>query len=392
MFNTPLAQASFEQVVRFCETFPEGVRVEYKRELAGIPKVISSFANTAGGIWVIGVETDKTTNMPKMPITGMLGKQGIEEQIVQSAHTGIYPAITPDVRVFEVEGKPGQIIVVVKVPESIEAPHAIENSTKVYIRVASTTSPYDLADIDRIKYLIERRQGPETRREELINQAADRSPFRGHLPRVRVIFSPIYPHGVVIGRDMLYEAAQKLHQHGMEYVREFRRISEGILSSRRAGQHIHHHFEASIYGPIFFEEPFQQEGEIEVRRKQKRVPYVYPVRLLYPIAQVINHALPLFQHAVTNVLIRYELFGSAGLGLLPERPGRQVIDRELALESYECIDSHVVVSRHDIVESLPARRIDVVAEMFGQVLWAFNYTNPNLHADVGEWLRMNNLI
>ena len=56
MFHTPLAEITFEQIENFCRTFPEGVRVEYKRELIkDIPKVISSFANSSGGIWIIGV-------------------------------------------------------------------------------------------------------------------------------------------------------------------------------------------------------------------------------------------------------------------------------------------------------------------------------------------------
>ena len=46
MFHTPLNEISFEKVENFCRAFPEGVRVEYKRELTkDIPKVISSFAN-----------------------------------------------------------------------------------------------------------------------------------------------------------------------------------------------------------------------------------------------------------------------------------------------------------------------------------------------------------
>ena len=143
----------------FCKTFPEGVRVEYKQEpTKHIPKIISSFANTVGGIWIIGVETDKTTNLPRLPLEGMKQTAGVQEQITQSARTGIYSAITPDVRVLDVPGKPDRMIVVVKVPESIEDPHAIENSTRVYIRTASTTEPYDLADIDRIDYLLKRRR------------------------------------------------------------------------------------------------------------------------------------------------------------------------------------------------------------------------------------------
>ncbi len=44
MFTTPLSQVTFDQLLAFCQAFPEGVRVEYKREAANIPKVVSSFA------------------------------------------------------------------------------------------------------------------------------------------------------------------------------------------------------------------------------------------------------------------------------------------------------------------------------------------------------------
>jgi len=89
---------TYAQVLDFCRTFTEGVRVEYKREVVSTPKVVSSFANTVGGIWVIGVDADKKTNRAVLPPVGLEQRPGIEEQIVQSAQSGIYPSVTPDVR------------------------------------------------------------------------------------------------------------------------------------------------------------------------------------------------------------------------------------------------------------------------------------------------------
>jgi len=37
LFTTPLGQVTYEQVIEFCRTFAEGVRVEYKREPANMP-------------------------------------------------------------------------------------------------------------------------------------------------------------------------------------------------------------------------------------------------------------------------------------------------------------------------------------------------------------------
>ena len=390
MFNTPLAQVNFDQIIRFCETFPEGVRVEYKRQPADIPKVISSFANTAGGIWVIGVETDPATNMARFPLIGMPRAPGVEEQIVQSAHTGIYPAFTPDVRVFEVPGESDRIVVVVKVLESIEAPHAIENSTRVYIRVASITPPYDLAEIDRIEYFLKRRQEPERRREELINQAATKSPHQ-RIRLIRVIVAPLFPRGVLIGHDTLYERAEHLELQRMPYLTEFRRIHEGLMSSSHVQRHIAHHFVVNIYGIAFFEETRQAVGDIEVRRRGARVPYITPIHLLDSAAHVLNHVIPLFRGMLTNILVRYELLRWDGVSLLPEFTDR-LIDRELAVEGHECIDPEISVSVHTILETLTERRVDVLVEIMEQVLWAFNYTDPRLRTHIESLLRLNRLI
>ena len=252
MFHTLLNEITFEQVENFCRSFPEGVRVEYKIEVTNnIPKVISSFANSSGGIWIIGVKTDASTNLPIFPLEGMQRRAGVEEQIIQSAHSGIYPAITPDVRVLDVPGKPDHMLVVVKVPESVEAPHAIENSTKVYVRNASTTEPYELADIDRIAYFIKRREQPERKREELIAHMVSRSWAGG--TRTRVIVAPTYPRGTLVPHDLLLQRARLLQsESAVRYLRNGRLIHEGISSVGESPGQKQYYFEANTYGIVFF--------------------------------------------------------------------------------------------------------------------------------------------
>jgi len=170
MFNVPFAEINFDKVVAFCGAWPEGVRVDYKVEPANIGKVVPSFANTSGGILIIGVKTN-TNNMPILPLVGYSARAGIEEQITQSCYQGIYPPIVPLVKVIPFPSDPRTVLVIIKVHESIEAPHAIENSTRVYIRVNSTSDHVALADIDRIEYLFSRRLNSEERRDKLTPKA-----------------------------------------------------------------------------------------------------------------------------------------------------------------------------------------------------------------------------
>ena len=53
---------------------------------------------------------------------------GIREQILQSALTGIYPAVIPEVEICPVPGS-DNVVVIVRVNENVQAPHAIQNST-----------------------------------------------------------------------------------------------------------------------------------------------------------------------------------------------------------------------------------------------------------------------
>lgn len=389
MFNVALSQVTFDQVEQFCRTFPEGVRVEYKAEPVHISKIISSFANTVGGIWVIGVETDDA-NRARLPITGMPRRRGVEDQIVQSAQSGIYPVITPDVRVLDVPGKEDRIIVVVKVPQSIEAPHAIENSTRVYIRVAGTTPPYDLADIDHIEYLLKRRQQSEQWREELIGRAAARSPYRQLERRVRVVIAPTYPRGILIRHDELYERAQHLEALGVHHLHNFRLIHEAITKSQ---PQVDYHFEVSIQGIAFFEAPAELSGELPVYGERDRppIPFVYPSHLLYPVASVLKTVVRIFQGAFTNLLIRYELFGWQGIGFLSKKTSELINPGATALQS-RCVDAHVSASTNAILETLPEHTVEVLAEIGRQILWAFNYTSDDLQSVVYLALKDANLV
>lgn len=53
LFTKSKDEIMFADVEEFCREFGEGVRVEYKREIKHIPKIVSSFANTHGGVIMI---------------------------------------------------------------------------------------------------------------------------------------------------------------------------------------------------------------------------------------------------------------------------------------------------------------------------------------------------
>ena len=207
MFTKLEKEIDFNDIETFCREWAEGVRVEYKSEIAHIPKIISSFANTQGGIFIIGVETDQN-NKVKFPIQGIQNDGGIEERIVQSALTGIHPPVSPEVIIRDVLGKIGSVVVVVRVGESQEAPHAIQNSTKVYVREGSVTQPYELADIDRIEYLLKRREEPQRIGRRILDRIEERvTNHCSHLdmPNLELLAQPVFPYRPLISPSEIYE-------------------------------------------------------------------------------------------------------------------------------------------------------------------------------------------
>ena len=251
MFNIPIQDIDFQRVKEFCQQWPEGVRVEYKAELnRNIPKLISSLANTAGGIALFGVEIDTTTNMPIFPIKGMELENGFEERITQACINGVYPPITPSVKIIPIPSSPGRAIGVVQVSESLNAPHAIENTTRIYIRVNSTSDPVELANINRIEYLLTRRNESEQRRETLVKNAFRKFEFHG-IRRLKILIGPLYPHRHILPQAILDEKVEVLKRdHKISYlVERFRRCQDGYMSAKSNSSEAGlYHFAISFYG------------------------------------------------------------------------------------------------------------------------------------------------
>lgn len=246
MFNKNISEIEYSDVQTFCESFGEGVRVEYKSELIkNLPKVISSFANTQGGVLLIGVKTDKVHNKV-ISIDGIEKSDGIEEAILSSCLQGIYPAVIPEVGIVNIP-QTNNIVVIIKVYESIEAPHAIQNETRVYIRTGSITEPYELSTIDRIQFFLNRREKATHLKEQLLKDSIGRVlGLYGDIPILEpymyMSVVPVYPYQPLISLDRLYEFK--------EISGAFRRIMNGACRYDSKGIEFGYN-EVNQYGLIF---------------------------------------------------------------------------------------------------------------------------------------------
>jgi hypothetical protein len=240
LFLKPPANAN--DIRGFCCRFNEGLRVEYKstfdKNVRGkMAKVLSSFANSLGGVAVVGVTS--IDGVPRDPVEGFdIPAEELTLVIEQICLSGLNPPLVPKVTQIPSDA-PGKCFLVIEVGESVEAPHAIENSKLVYVRTGNASNPYELAEVDLIIELFTRRRDLLARRDEMVRLQEDRAenllPF-GPQMLTEVSIGPTFPRRPVIDRQGVWDFMEtQLYGGGGFFPREsLRRTNDGV--SARNGQ------------------------------------------------------------------------------------------------------------------------------------------------------------
>jgi predicted HTH transcriptional regulator len=182
LWNKLPESIGFNDIDAFClQKHKEGPLLDYKAEIPNeLERLVSAFANTNGGLIVLGVAADPNTNEPIWPppanSRGLPEARGIEERIVSICRDNIIPPILPQISpIIPNPHLPGHVLAVVRVDQSLQAPHAVNDGRRIYERTGSLTNPIDFAHIDRIQHLLARRQHIEADREVSIQRAIDRT-------------------------------------------------------------------------------------------------------------------------------------------------------------------------------------------------------------------------
>lgn len=195
MFSSSLT--TFDDVVTFCEgATPEGVRLDYKRDLSSpesIAKTISAMANTHGGTVIIGVldEDDK----PKPPFDGMPYREGYAGTIENVNWDHVDPPVEIQIRVCANENK-SHCFVIVDVPQSDATPHGLKRKKAVYLRTGQKNQPEELIDLRQLPWLYNKREKCVQLRELLCSQFNSR--FLRFCHEGKVTYFPNPPRGCTL--------------------------------------------------------------------------------------------------------------------------------------------------------------------------------------------------
>lgn len=128
----------------------ESQTLEFKRDTSSLDSILKSviaFANTVGGILLIGIEDNGA-------IVGVNDSSAVQEQLANSIAHRIKPSILPDISVVDVKNKS---VIVIQV-EHIPAPYYLENKGEgngVYYRLGNSNrlaSKEMIAEMKRVSH------------------------------------------------------------------------------------------------------------------------------------------------------------------------------------------------------------------------------------------------
>jgi hypothetical protein len=286
----------------------------------------------------------------------------------KSAYTSCYSR-------FDVPGVASKVIVVVKVNQSVEAPHAIENSTRVYVRTGNLSQPYQLADMSTLEYLFKRRQNSELKRESIIATAASRS-TSGTQYGLTILICPTFPSVPLRSLDEIEDfVAEQPSTYPEKYFYDsMRRIQDGMLNTAQQ------HLELNKYGLVF------HAGTLEVGNAgAEKVPYTQFAALVSRIATVSRFAYDFVQDTVTNLLVRVLMFKFDGVWLQFRLSMGDEVSAPGA--NYSCIEDRITAETTTTIEGLREGLVETITNLTEQILWSFNRREPKLKSFVEEILK-----
>jgi ATP-dependent DNA helicase RecG len=116
----------------------EGKRLEFKRDLTStrpLLRTLCAFANSAGGVLVIGVDDDRT-------VRGIVDPLDVESRLANATYDSISPRLVPEIDIVPWRSTH---LVVVTVHLSSARPHRLNtDGDRVYVRLGSSNRPADL--------------------------------------------------------------------------------------------------------------------------------------------------------------------------------------------------------------------------------------------------------
>lgn len=403
LYSKAISSISWADIERFCEQgTTENTYLEYKRDFpSDLAKTIAAMANTFGGIILIGVdETDM--GAPKLPLNGIDAQRGLEERVLNIILDNMTPPAIPEIATC-VNDASTRAIVLIRVPQSEHAPHALHRNSTVYVRTGKRNKPEDFADLERIDWLRGQRKKANDLREWLFSRACMR--FRemrdgnvGDVPKsdegnwlpteeqpglLTIALCPMYPDRILVqppSLDTVRHAIQIRDYMGTGHkfpLQEtgciLRMVEDGFvmhLSGQGGLRTYHTHL--NMHGLFLFRQSLlyqDQSSNVEnIHESFQNVIRGYEV--LARLYEVVESGIKYYSEIGYwgPLKFRLRLEGLLGIPMLmPEVESGTVVNYKRFSADSQIDTSHIVQS-----SNLADRMHEAVLPLFERVAWAFN--------------------
>lgn len=390
----PLDQLTWDSLVGFCnQQVAENAVLDYKQQMpADIEKSVAAMANTLGGLILIGVPEDGHAK-PVLPLRGMTVDRGLVEQVMSKCVSNITPLIVPEVTEC-ISPAGDQMMVVVRIAPSTDAPHAINRNTMVYVRTGRQGSPEELASIDRIQWILKRREKLVEFRQWLIDRASLRfdTLSAGRVPGIgassddaakcllTLSICPFYPDPEpLIRAPALRPVRSDIYvTDPMGTARRFpldesvtaRSVEDGIIMHIPGGDDLRtYHTHLNMHGLYFYKQsmmwvPPRRHGVGELHPPGMRF-----VEIVARLLSLIHSSEKFYQKLGYNgpLSIHLKLEKFEGVELLASN----LLDRDYTRQSSadHLIQAETTTTTYDMLRD----RGEIVLELAQRVAWAFDY-------------------
>jgi len=396
LYSAAIASITWADVERFCEQqISENTYLEYKSDFpSDLAKPIAAMANTLGGVILIGVdETD--VGKPKLPLKGIDAQRGLEERVLNIILDSMSPPVIPEITTC-LDATGDKAIVVIRLSQSENAPHALHSNTAVYIRTGKRNKPEDLADLDRIDWMRSGRKKSEELREWLFGRACLR--FRdmrdgkvGGVPAtdegrwapsdeqpglLTIALSPLYPDRILVQPSQLDAIRRKIRIRDYMGTGEEFPIQDAGCVSRMVEDGFVMHF-SGINGMRTYHTHLNMHGLFLFRQsllygpnEATKVVVIRAYEIICRLYEVVESAAKYYSEVGYwgPLKFRLRLEGLLGIPIcMPELEHGRVRDYDRFSTDHQIDAAHVVQSA-DLTDDVHA----TVLPLFERVGWAFN--------------------
>jgi len=287
-------------------------------------------------------------------------------------------------------------LIVIKVHESLEAPHAIQNSTKVYIRTGSISQPYELSEIDRIEYLLKRREKPARLKEKLRQEACNRierilDGSKPHNPYFYISISPVFPYQPLVSLDDLYMFCNTAPYDSIAhaYLNEPQRVTGGICKFHGNVNDFYYR-EINHYGLVFACDTLDKrasKGNVSDHEETQKL-YIRFAHFVWGIGKALKLAEMFYNkfRYLGNLELKVDVENIADESLVYNEEWFLPHEEDRSIDNNA--SSAVVFMAGDIESELP----EIVVSLMRNILWVFNCPVPNSKDMVKSILVANRLI